>query len=222
MPSFKKQPSATSASGGAGGSSALMEAIAKLKAGSGPKPPPPPPPPAPAPGPTAVGAGAGAASSTHVAPRRTGKPTGKPGGTAGNGGGPRVRKSVKWAPDDELEKVKLIEKAVYGDENGDEGAGALGEVRPLGLAPSAAVRGRADWGECARSQSLDESLHLMQEQEGLSLAMHFEDEFEELIDWYEPVGASLSRPCRSLCLARRADPGFSHGHSRHAARVARV
>ncbi|TNY17739.1 hypothetical protein DMC30DRAFT_93076 [Rhodotorula diobovata] len=166
MPSFKKQPSATSASGGAGGSSALMEAIAKLKAGSGPKPPPPPPPPAPAPGPTAVGAGAGAASSTHVAPRRTGKPTGKPGGTAGNGGGPRVRKSVKWAPDDELEKVKLIEKAVYGDENGDEGAGALGE-------------------------SLDESLHLMQEQEGLSLAMHFEDEFEELIDWYEPVAVTL-------------------------------
>jgi len=41
-----------------------------------------------------------------------------------------------------------------------------------------------------RPQSLDESLHLMQEQEGLSLAMHFEEDFEEVIDWYEPVGTS--------------------------------
>jgi len=30
----------------------------------------------------------------------------------------------------------------------------------------------------------------MQEQEGLSLAMHFEEDFEEVIDWYEPVGTS--------------------------------
>ncbi|GAA5857481.1 hypothetical protein JCM9279_007302 [Rhodotorula babjevae] len=173
LPSFKKQPS---------GTSALKEALDKLKAAS--SKPAPPPPPAP------LGAGQGqnassssAATGAATAPRRVGKPTGKPGGTLGNGG-VRVRKTVRWADDDELEKVKWIEKAVYGDEDGHEIATVTAE-----------------------GESLDESLHLMQEQEGLSLAMHFEEDFEEVIDWYEPVEVALPDTPEFALLA---DPKQSH------------
>ena len=134
LPSFKKQPSTTTGSAGAGGSNTLKEALAKLKAANGPKPPPPPPP-----APLAAGQGENASSSTtpigaSAAPRRVGKPTGKPGGTLGNGG-MRARKTVRWAEDSELEKVRWIEKAVYGDEDGHEIATvtAEGEVRPFSL-----------------------------------------------------------------------------------------
>ncbi|GAA5936142.1 hypothetical protein JCM3775_003594 [Rhodotorula graminis] len=182
MPSFKKQPS---------GTSALKEALDKLKAANGPKPPPPPPP-APLPvGPSTGASSSSAATGTAAAvPRRVGKPTGKPGGTLGNGG-VRVRKKVSWAEESELEKIKWIEKAVYGDEDGHEIATVTAE-----------------------GESLDESLHLMQEQEGLSLAMHFEEDFEELIDWYEPVDVKLPDNPEFALLS---EPKQSHELELHAA-----
>ncbi|GAA5893736.1 hypothetical protein JCM8208_001231 [Rhodotorula glutinis] len=182
MPSFKKQPT---------GTNALKEALDKLKAANGPKPPPPLP---PAPLGSSQGNGApsssAAATGTAAASRRVGKPTGKPGGTLGNGG-VRVRKTVKWAEESELEQIKWIEKAVYGDEDGQEIATVTAE-----------------------GESLDESLHLMQEQEGLSLAMHFEEDFEELIDWYEPVEITMPDTPEFALLS---DPKQSHEPELYAA-----
>ncbi|GAA5820825.1 hypothetical protein JCM3770_000356 [Rhodotorula araucariae] len=150
LPSFKKAP-ATSAPPAAG-RSALDAALAQLNARKTAPPPPPPPPVVP----TSV-----AQSTAGATPR---KGTGKRGGTAGNGGVRGEKMRVRWAPESELEKVKLIEKAIYADEDGVGGATVTAE-----------------------GESLDESLHLMQEQEGLSLAMHFEEEIAEEIDWYPPV-----------------------------------
>ncbi|BGP46984.1 hypothetical protein JCM10450v2_002836 [Rhodotorula kratochvilovae] len=153
LPSFKKAPAAAPPPAGRSALAAALEQLNARKAA-------PPAPPAPAPA-AAQPAASTAGAAPAAAPR---KGTGKPGGTAGNVG-ERVRKSVRWAPEGELEKIKLIEKAIYADEDGAEGATVTAE-----------------------GESLDESLHLMQEQEGLSLAMHFEEEeLIEEIDWYEPV-----------------------------------
>ncbi|KAI5474836.1 hypothetical protein MNV49_002366 [Pseudohyphozyma bogoriensis] len=85
----------------------------------------------------------------------------------------KVRKSVRWKAEAELVKVDIVERYIRSldglDEDEDEGMEAgLGEVRE------------------------------MEEQEGMSLTLHFEkeddelDEMDEEVDWYQPVDIDLS------------------------------
>ncbi|GAA5893391.1 uncharacterized protein JCM6883_007651 [Sporobolomyces salmoneus] len=139
---FKKKPEATNPPSTM---NAMRAALAQVK-----KPdPPPPPPPAPAPS-----TGTAGTTTTRDEVNKNGK----------------RKKSVRWAPDDMLEAIKYIEKAIYGDEaEGQTGLG-LGE-----------------------GEEAEENFREMEQQEGLSLSMHLDedDDMEEEIDWYEPIEVAI-------------------------------
>jgi hypothetical protein len=101
----------------------------------------------------------------------------------------KPRKTVRWAEGDALEKIRLIEKAVYGDEDGQEidrpdivrsAASAL--LRPVVLTD-------ADVVFSVPSQDSSENARMMTEQEAQALShdYHELDDLEEEIDWYEPL-----------------------------------
>ncbi|GAA6008852.1 hypothetical protein JCM11491_003807 [Sporobolomyces phaffii] len=105
-----------------------------------------------------------AASTTtgsRVAAAGTGEDAKKPSGKD------KKKKSVRWKPDEHLEAIKWIEKAIYDD---DEAQGKTG----LGF------------GE---GEEAEENFREMEQQEGMSLSMHLDEDedMEEEIDWYEPV-----------------------------------
>lgn len=85
---------------------------------------------------------------------------------ASRGKGKEVKKTKKvhWPTDEELVKVRFIEKAIY---EGD------GEGRH---------RIQLDQEDDTR-----EAFKLMENQEGLTLSQHMEDEMEEEVAWYQPV-----------------------------------
>ncbi|KAK4693797.1 hypothetical protein P7C70_g8863, partial [Phenoliferia sp. Uapishka_3] len=91
------------------------------------------------------------------------------GGTAGvllstsmKGKEKRVKKSVRWETDENLEKIRFIEKAIY---DGDDEEGFQGD------------------------QSV-EAVRMMEEQEGQTLSMHLDQDMEEDVEWYEPILAT--------------------------------
>ncbi|KAF7313453.1 hypothetical protein HMN09_00501200 [Mycena chlorophos] len=49
------------------------------------------------------------------------------------------KKTVTWAPDGKLEAIRLIERAIYGDEDADGGMSSLGDVRDLDRSEGAAM-----------------------------------------------------------------------------------
>lgn len=110
LPSFSKKPAAPPASASVAQASplnAFEEALKSMKARNSPAAPTPPP------------TGAGSASGSNA--------------SAGASGSGRVRrkKSVTWAPDDRLESVRFIEKAVYDDDPVDVGGVFLVYVRVM-------------------------------------------------------------------------------------------
>ncbi|GAA5979985.1 hypothetical protein JCM5350_005986 [Sporobolomyces pararoseus] len=78
----------------------------------------------------------------------------------------KPKKRVKWN-DDNLEQIKWIEKAIYGE---DEAQGKTG----LNL------------GE---GEEAEENFRMMEQQEGMTLSMHLDedDDMEEEIEWYTPI-----------------------------------
>ncbi|GAA5883226.1 hypothetical protein JCM16303_007315 [Sporobolomyces ruberrimus] len=80
----------------------------------------------------------------------------------------KPKKQVRW--NEVLEAVRIIEKAIYDDE--DEGKTGLG----LG-----------------EGEEMEENFKKMEEQEGMSLSMHLDEDedMEEDIEWYEPVGVTI-------------------------------
>jgi protein phosphatase 1 regulatory subunit 10 len=103
-------------------------------------------------------------TSTAPAPVNTTKPGKK-------------RKSVTWAPDNQLESIKLIDRAVYDDD-------------PMEVSSSltcSAVRtsdSRFTWQGTHSIHSLRD----LDRGEGAALHAHL---FEEAIDWAEPIGKEL-------------------------------
>lgn len=100
LPSFSKKQSAPATGTGVAQASplnAFEEALKSMKSRNSPAAPTPPP----------TGGAAGSAAGA--------------GGASGSGRGQRRKKSVTWAPDDRLESVRFIEKAVYDDDPVDVG-----------------------------------------------------------------------------------------------------
>ncbi|GAA5839546.1 hypothetical protein JCM3766R1_003575 [Sporobolomyces carnicolor] len=108
---------------------------------------------------------------TATSTATTGASTATHGGTELLGKNGKPKKSVRWKPDEELEAIKYIKKAIYDD---DETGGDFGL--------------RLGEGEEA-----EENFREMEQQEGLSLTLHLEEdeEMEEEIDWYEPFGVVI-------------------------------
>ncbi|KAJ6463236.1 hypothetical protein C8R47DRAFT_1327013 [Mycena vitilis] len=73
------------------------------------------------------------------------------------------KKTVTWAPDGKLESIRLIDRAIYGDENTSEVSAALS-------------LGGVSYGT--------HSLRDLDRSEGATLHMHL---FEEMVDWSEPL-----------------------------------
>ncbi|KAK7061264.1 hypothetical protein R3P38DRAFT_3488838 [Favolaschia claudopus] len=108
-------------------------------------------------------------SPLTTVPASTPSPHGERGGsvTASESGAPtsttprlgKRKKTVTWASEDKLESIRLIERAIYGDENTDVSIGGY------------------QYTGAHRLRDLDRS-------EGAALHMHL---FEETVDWSEPI-----------------------------------
>ncbi|KJA21705.1 hypothetical protein HYPSUDRAFT_41852 [Hypholoma sublateritium FD-334 SS-4] len=129
LPSFNKKPPAPASGAGVAQASplnAFEEALKSMKSRNSPAAPTPPP-----------TGGAGSAAGA--------------GGASGSGRGLRRKKSVTWAPDDRLESVRFIEKAVYDDDPVD-GTHVAHSLRDLDRGEGAALHAHLfeetiDWAE---------------------------------------------------------------------------
>lgn len=99
------------------------------------------------------------------------------GGLKKKGGG--SKKSVRWAPDEELVKVREIENRytllAEASRQGEPGPDGVDADTVLDVA-------------VAIEDEDPEMRKAMNQQEGMTLTMHLERDMEEEIDWYEPIG----------------------------------
>ncbi|KAF7330885.1 hypothetical protein MVEN_02428000 [Mycena venus] len=119
--------------------------------------------------------------SPHGSAERSGSTSAAEAGpSAANKLGKR-KKSVTWAPEGKLESIRLIERAVYGDENTDVSAARLYLCTGAGYGVH--------------------SLRDLDRSEGAALHMHL---FEETVDWSEPLREWNILPlrCQRICPIR--------------------